>query len=507
MKVLDSLVRLGGAWHRLPSLAFAVLLISAATAQVQADQRVALVIGNANYPDSPLDNPLHDARAVGEVLRELGFAVVEAHDANRAKMRQAVEQVRGLLNGRRGVGMLYYAGHGVQIDWRNFLIPVDATLQSSADVRAQAVDVQEVIDAFRSAGTRVNIVVLDACRNNPFVPAGAAKGLAPMDAPPGTLLAYATAPGNLALDSNGRSAHGLYSHYLLEELRGPPAGIEAIFKRVRAQVRRDSQGRQVPWEATSLEDEFHFRSAEAASSDPGKAFALEKTEWDRIKDSRNVAMVFGFLGKYPTGFFSEQAQFKLDQLQQPMLTAQAGKDGIAPLAPGKSRWHVGDVVVYELFDNLSKETRRATLRATSAEGDRVVFNHGTVILDQMGGTIKNQFGSYDPAVMVAPADIAIGKKWRSAYQQTLEGGAKGTSYWDNKVTAIEEVRALGRAVLAYRVERSGQAQFSRGLSMLKGTLWIDPTTMQVVRSEIETRFNGKVVQSNGYVMLEYRAGP
>jgi hypothetical protein len=327
-----------------------------------------------------------------------------------------------------------------------------------------------------------------------------------MDAPPGTLLAYATAPGNLAVDSSGRSAHGLYSHYLLEELRGPPASIDAIFRRVRVQVRRDSDGRQVPWESTSLEDDFFFKHSESGGLDPAKSFEAEKIDWNRIKDSRNVAMVLGFLGKYPTGYFSEQAQFKLDQLQRPTVTAQTGKDDLLPLAAGKSRWHVGDVGVYELFDNLSRETRRTTLRATSAEGDRVIFNNGAVIADQMGGMIKNQFGSYDPAVMVAPADIAIGKKWRSAYRQTLQSGVKGTSYWDNKVTALEQVQALGRGVTAFRVERSGQAQFPRGTSVLKGTVWIDPTTMHVVRSEIETSFDGKVVQSSGYVMLEYTAG-
>ena len=176
----------------------ALLALSCAQAQAPTDLRVALVIGNAAYADAPLVNPSNDARAMSATLKGMGFAVIEARDASRAQMEQAIAKTREALNGKGGVGMLYYAGHGLQLDWHNYLVPIDARLATAADVALQTVDLQQVVDAFKAAGNRMNIVVLDACRDNPFAATSSGKGLAPLDAPPGTFLAYATAPGNVA---------------------------------------------------------------------------------------------------------------------------------------------------------------------------------------------------------------------------------------------------------------------------------------------------------------------
>lgn len=233
----------------------------AASAQAPGDVRVALVIGNAAYPGKlALSNPANDAKAMAETLRSLGFKVVELRDGDQAQMTQAIAQVRDSLKGMQGIGMLYYAGHGLQLDWRNYMIPVDAHLNRAADVPAQTVDVNTVIEAFKQAGNRMNILVLDACRDNPFGTNGTAsgKGLAQLDAPPGTFLAFATAPGNTAEDGDDSSGNGLYTQFLLQELKRPIAKIEDVFKRVRLNVRQKSQGRQIPWESTSLEDDFFF---------------------------------------------------------------------------------------------------------------------------------------------------------------------------------------------------------------------------------------------------------
>jgi uncharacterized caspase-like protein len=174
--------------------------------------------------------------------------------------------------------MLYYAGHGLQLDWHNYLIPVGASIKSAPDIGGQAVDVESVIDAFRAAKTRMNILVLDACRDNSFENAASGKGLAPMDAPQGTFIAYATAPGNVALDGNAASGHGLYTQYLLEQIAEPKTRIEDVFKRVRLQVRQQSRGRQIPWESTSLEDDFYFDGKPTAvvndNLEPGSLEAL-----------------------------------------------------------------------------------------------------------------------------------------------------------------------------------------------------------------------------------------
>ena len=255
---LKQALRSLGASFRLGAVA-AVLSVAPVAAQAPLDVRVALIIGNSAYPGSPLANPANDARAMSEVLRGLGFQVVELRDGSKVQMTAAISRVSDSLKGKQGVGMLYYAGHGLQLDWRNYMVPVDASLKVAADVPRQTIDLSLVIDTFKSAGNRMNIVVLDACRDNPFPGSTASgKGLAQLDAPPGTFLAYATAPGNVAEDGDAKSGNGLYTQYLLQELKKPTARIEDVFKRVRLNVRKQSQGRQIPWESTSLEDDFYF---------------------------------------------------------------------------------------------------------------------------------------------------------------------------------------------------------------------------------------------------------
>jgi uncharacterized caspase-like protein len=247
------------------ALAALIGLSFPALAQAPRDIRVALVIGNSAYATAPLANPSNDARAMGDTLRGLGFTVIELHDGRRSQMNEAITRVRDALRGQQGVGMLYYAGHGLQLDWHNYMVPVDAQLTQASDVANQTVDVNAVIEAFKSAGNRMNIVVLDACRDNPFSATGSGKGLAQLDAPTGTFLAYATAPGNVANDGDTASGNGLYTRFLLRELKNPTAQIEDVFKRVRLHVRKNSQGQQIPWESTSLEDDFYFVPGAAAS--------------------------------------------------------------------------------------------------------------------------------------------------------------------------------------------------------------------------------------------------
>jgi uncharacterized caspase-like protein len=234
----------------------------AAAAQAPLDVRVALVIGNSAYPgEAALETPANDAAAMKRTLAQLGFAVVDLEDGSREQMTAAIASVRDRLRGKQAIGMLYYAGHGLQLDWHNYMVPVDAKMNTAADVPAQTVDIDSVITAFKAAGNRMNIVVLDACRDNPFSSNASGKGLAQLDAPPGTFLAYATAPGNVAEDGT-EGTNGLYTGYLVQELAKPAVKIEDVFKRVRLQVRQKSQGRQVPWESTSLEEDFFFNDGQ-----------------------------------------------------------------------------------------------------------------------------------------------------------------------------------------------------------------------------------------------------
>jgi hypothetical protein len=255
--------------HSIALLALGGLFLSYSTsAEAPLDIRVALVIGNAAYKNVPaLANSTNDAKSMATVLRKLGFTVVEVVDGSKDQMSQAIAQMQGLLKSRQAVGMLYYAGHGLQLDWHNFMVPVDAKLDVASDVPKQTIDIENVIDVLRKSGTRMNIIVLDACRDNPFAEKASGKGLAQLDAPPGTYLAFATSPGNVAEDGDVSEGNGLFTQFLLKELQ-KPASIENVFKRVRLQVRQKSQGRQIPWDSSSLEDDFAFNDGKKFTFNP-----------------------------------------------------------------------------------------------------------------------------------------------------------------------------------------------------------------------------------------------
>lgn len=176
-------------------------------ADAAQDKRIALVIGNAKYRESMLKNPVNDARAMAKALRAFGFEVIERTDVTQKEMNRAITQFGQKLSGG-GVGLFYYAGHGMQVRGKNFLVPVDAAIEGEQAVRSESVDLDLVMDQLVYA--RVGMVILDACRNNPFersFRSGAGGGLAQVDAPKGVLVAYATAPGKVAADGTGK--HGL----------------------------------------------------------------------------------------------------------------------------------------------------------------------------------------------------------------------------------------------------------------------------------------------------------
>lgn len=228
------------------------------TAGHAAERRVALVIGNSAYKQAPLINPGNDARAVARALRDSGFTVTELRNLNQAGMRRAIRRFGDEI-AKGGAGLFFYAGHGMQIRGRNFLIPVGSDIQREDEVEDQAVDARLVLEKMASAKNPLNIVILDACRNNPFISGfrSTTVGLAAMDAPAGTLVAFSTAPGQVAADGTGDN--GLYTKHLVSYMREPGLKVEDVFKRVRAAVRQESGGAQTPWENTSLELDFYFR--------------------------------------------------------------------------------------------------------------------------------------------------------------------------------------------------------------------------------------------------------
>jgi len=247
-----------------------VLFGALLAAPIQADQfpyhsesRTALVIGNADYQNGQLRNPLNDAKSVAAKLEQLGFKVLLRENQSREAMHRSIGEFGDLLK-EGGVGLFYYAGHGMQIKGRNFLIPIDADIQHEDDIEFRGIDANMVLSRMDAAQSRVNLVVLDACRNNPFVRVSRSglNGLAQMDAPKGTLIAFSTAPGSLAKDGGGTNS--VYTKHLLQKLSLPALPVEQLFKEVRIAVTKETNDRQIPWESSSLMGDFYFVPPTAA---------------------------------------------------------------------------------------------------------------------------------------------------------------------------------------------------------------------------------------------------
>jgi WD40 repeat protein len=235
------------------------------------EQRLALVIGNSSYKTGRLPNAGNDAHAMSEMLRRLGWQVVELENVGRDEMRKAAEDFSNRLAAGNGVGLFYYAGHGIQSGNVNYLIPVDADIQDEDELPAHAYDSSDLLHRMDRAKNKLSIVILDACRNNPFANrfASVSKGLASIQ--PGSetpmIISYATIPGGTAADGTG--ANGLYTTELLRAMSQTGLGVEEVFKEVRAEVKKKSGNKQIPYEANSLTSDFYFNpTAEQAAQQP-----------------------------------------------------------------------------------------------------------------------------------------------------------------------------------------------------------------------------------------------
>ena len=242
----------------LPGLA---VVIVAMAGTVVAESRIALVVGNANYAESGLANPLRDANLIAETLRDVGFAVAVETDADKRAMEDAIIRFGDRLReaGAESIGFFYYAGHGVQsARGVNYLVPIDAGIERQAHYPVRAVSANWVQETLRDAGNRVNVLVLDACRNNPYGGTRGGRGLAPMPRLTGLLTAFAARPGQIAEDGEG--ANSPYAEALAKYIRVPGRTIPQVFQDVRRAVLRSTGRRQQPEETSQLVDDRYFVS-------------------------------------------------------------------------------------------------------------------------------------------------------------------------------------------------------------------------------------------------------
>lgn len=362
--------------------------VARTTAVAENGRRTALVIGNGAYKVAPLANPVADARLIADALLAARFRVIRLENASRETMLKAITEFGDEID-MGGVGVFYYAGHGVQVRGENYLVPVDAKIDREEEIRTRSVNAQEILDRMASAKNGLNLVFLDACRNDPFPRASrsSASGLAKMDAALGTLVSFATAPGSVAED--GEKANSPYSRHLAATIREPGLRIEDVLKRVRSRVREETQGRQITWDNSSIEGDFYFhpgeaRAAAASAVDTGPQ--AETVFWNSIKDSQNPREFEIYLKRYPDGEFAELAQERLAALEAERAPA-------APEPPPTTR--------------SAKQTAKQTTKAAPA-----VARPAQVFQASGAGNAADQLNAM--GIAVAPTAAAFAAMQRNA---------------------------------------------------------------------------------------------
>lgn len=316
------LVRASLTAFRLVVLAVALVvgMANQAGSQPQAGggRRVALVIGNGHYSSvDRLANPANDARLMALTLREAGFVLVGGGpqlDLDKTHFDRAVQAFGREIQGA-DVALFYYSGHGMQVQGTNWLVPVDASPTGARELDFQAIDAALVLRQMEGAGTRLNLVILDACRNNPFASRGlraTAGGLAEMRAPEGTLISYATQPGNVAAD--GGDGNSPYTAALATEMRRPGQGVFQVFNQVGLSVKAATGGQQQPWLATSpITGDFYFFNGPVTVTPQGPA-SEEAVFWQSVAQSSRPADLQAYLRRYPQGTFADLARLRLEAL-------------------------------------------------------------------------------------------------------------------------------------------------------------------------------------------------
>lgn len=351
------MIKLGLIWLRSLKIIFCVALFG--TSHIaNAEPRIALVVGNGQYSSvSPLDNPVPDARLMAQKLEAAGFIVSVVTDASQIDLNRAIAQFGRDLRagGQETTGLFYYAGHGVQSFGTNYLVPVDATLTDAADLSLVGVQAEAVLRQMASAKNKTNIMILDACRDNPFEAIAdlGDNGLAEMKAPTGTFLAYSTAPGAVALD--GLEGNSPFTKALANQMSTAGLPIEQVFKQVRVDVLAQTSGQQTPWDASSLTVPFSFIQGEVMSPEDIAAMQL----WDSVRDTKDPVQIMLFLRGYPKSKFSDEARVVLNDLLKAELGTVPKSEVTAAPKPELAPKNVTPVVEEKELIDIARTSGKA----------------------------------------------------------------------------------------------------------------------------------------------------
>jgi hypothetical protein len=362
----------------------------------------------------------------------------------------------------------------------------------------QAVEVGGLLEGITKAANPMNVIILDACRDNPFGSDKRTeqKGLSQMDAPPNTLLAYATSPGNVA--SDGEGANGLYTENLLREIKVREAKIEDVFKRVRLGVRRKSNGAQIPWESTSLEEDFWFippKELKAASdAEKEKLFEEELARWEKIKSATAPGPLEDFLRRFPSGHFAELAQLELEQVlakqgeKKIVVASQEGNPFTRGSAEANTKWQVGDSYWYRRTDLLGVEPPRGVVQTVSEiAGGEVRYSNG-LVTDLLGNVLRRDGGRIYSPNQLEPLDYVVGKQWVTQYRITTPKGATGRNEMELRIVGREPVSVPAGTFNAFRIEGRGVFEEESGrVEVTTLTKWAAPDRLRREVAMEETR--------------------
>lgn len=324
-------------------LLYAAVVLPITPGLAANDDRVALVIGNDQYPSDPLRNAVNDAQAVAKTLSDLGFKVMIKTNADFATMRSAAVEFAKVMEGATAA-VFYYAGHGIQYRGQNFLVPTDAKLTSEASIAFNAMPVTQILDTMDDAKVRHKFIILDACRNNPFSSVFTSTGLAKIQAPAGTIVSFAAAAGQVAPDG-AEGANSLFTRTMIREMRDPQQQAAAMFQRVQTLVAQESMNKQLPeFHNTPLfRVPFFFaeRGGQTAAATPTQSSglsgdtqaAIEGEFWRSAKEGRRIEGYQLYVEKYPNGSFSSLARLEIDRLRREMSQLQVAA---TPLSTGNA---------------------------------------------------------------------------------------------------------------------------------------------------------------------------
>ncbi len=373
--------------HRLAMALCAFLLCAAmsvaAILPANAEKRIALVVGNSAYRNvPPLANPVNDAKLIAETLQSLGFELVGGSaqlDLDKPGFEAIVKRFGTLMQGAE-VGLFYYAGHGVQVRGANYLVPVSANPEREADVDFEMLDTAVVMRQMEGAGTQLNLIILDACRNNPFggrALRAVSRGLAQMIAPEGTLISFATQPGNVA--SDGEDGDSPYTKALAQTIKRPGLGIFDVFNEVGLAVKKQTGGSQQPWVSSSpIGGSFYFSGPFVAQPAP-LAMATAPTEhsdeaqqvWNTIQNTTSIAVIERFIEQFPGSSYVDIARARLDELKKSQVSAVSAPASVSSSEQRSEPGNLNGLNSTGYQKSLAKVTRYSNMDAPGNDAEWV----------------------------------------------------------------------------------------------------------------------------------------